>query len=126
MKKWLTSLLCLTCLSVCDAEEIKNAETGTTFPSTVTFEHEGKPYQLDATGTSTRKRMSFKVYGMASHTPSPFYMSVLGEISCFLKRGQMFRLLLRIMLIKTNLEERQLPGFESINFQTVKEDLMQQ
>lgn len=44
----------------------------------------------------------------------------------FLKKEKMFHLLLRIMLIKTSLDERQLPGFASISFQTVKEDLMQQ
>lgn len=67
MKKWLTGLLCVATLSLYAGGEVKDEGTGKTFPSTVTFEHEGKSYELDATGTSMRKKMSFKVYGMASY-----------------------------------------------------------
>lgn len=67
MKKMLTGLLCVMSLSLYAAEEIKNDETGKSFPTVVKFEQEGKSYELDATGTSARKKLGFKVYGMASY-----------------------------------------------------------
>lgn len=67
MKKWLTGLFCLATLSLSAAGEIKDSGTGATFPASVSFEHDGKQYQLDATGTSTRKKLIVKVYGMASY-----------------------------------------------------------
>lgn len=67
MKKWLTGLFCLTSLSLFAAGDIKDSGTGAIFPATVSFEQDGKQFQLDATGTSTRKKLIVKVYGMASY-----------------------------------------------------------
>lgn len=47
--------------------EIKDSQTGETFPSTVSFEHDGKTIELQATGVSTRKKLMFKVYSVASY-----------------------------------------------------------
>jgi len=49
------------------AEEVRDLSTGAVFPPTVTFEDNGKTYNLQATGVSTRKKFFVKVYSIASY-----------------------------------------------------------
>lgn len=47
--------------------EMTDKATGLTFPEHVTFNFEGKDYQLTATGVATRKKFMFKVYSVAHY-----------------------------------------------------------
>jgi hypothetical protein len=47
--------------------EITDSQTGEKFPATVSFEEGGKKIELQATGVSTRKKLMFKVYSVASY-----------------------------------------------------------
>lgn len=49
------------------AEDIRDDSTGVSFPSEVSFEKDGKQYQLKATGVATRKKFFVKVYSVASY-----------------------------------------------------------
>lgn len=49
------------------AEEVRDNSTGVTFPSKVSFESNGKQFQLQATGVATRKKFFVKVYSVASY-----------------------------------------------------------
>lgn len=66
-------LTLLSCLAVFFAfnlhaqNEITDKATGESFPASVSFESQGKNYQLDATGVSTRKKLVFKVYSVAHY-----------------------------------------------------------
>jgi len=52
----------LLCFSFCSADVVDKA-TGESFPSQVSF----GDYTLDATGVSTRKKLMFKIYSVASY-----------------------------------------------------------
>lgn len=68
MKSILLSCFALVCsFSVLAADEIKDPSTGATFPTEVTFDYQGKNYQLETTGVSTRKKLVFKVYSVAHY-----------------------------------------------------------
>ena len=41
--------------------------TGQTFPRTITVDHGGKQYTLEATGATTRRKLIVNVYGIASY-----------------------------------------------------------
>lgn len=47
--------------------DVRDSTTGTTFPSTVSFQHEGKTYNLQATGVATRKKLIINVYSVAHY-----------------------------------------------------------
>jgi hypothetical protein len=47
--------------------EIVDKSTGEVFPKTITFESDGKQYQLEATGVATRKKLIIKVYSIAHY-----------------------------------------------------------
>lgn len=49
------------------ADTLTDSATGETFPSTVSFDHAGKKYQLNATGVATRKKLFVKVYSLAHY-----------------------------------------------------------
>lgn len=59
--------LSLCSISLFAEGEIKDSQTGETFPATVSFERDGKTVELQATGVSTRKKLMFKVYSVASY-----------------------------------------------------------
>lgn len=48
-------------------ETITEPSTDKIFPAQVTFSHDGREYTLGATGTSVRKKLMFKVYGMVHY-----------------------------------------------------------
>ena len=62
--KMLTLFFCFSTLCLYADGEIRDESTGVTFPRTVSFDHDGKQYNLDATGVATR---GFKVYSVASY-----------------------------------------------------------
>jgi len=65
--KFCSFLVFLMCIfSFCSAEVVDEA-TGESFPEQVSFDYKGKSYTLDATGVSTRKKLIFKVYSIASY-----------------------------------------------------------
>jgi len=75
--KTLCATLCamlLVCfvVSMSSAQEtVKESSTGKTFPVQLTISHEGKSYPVTLTGTTVRKKVVFKVYGMAHYQQDP-------------------------------------------------------
>ena len=68
MRLTLLSFLTLFCACSAYAEnEVTDKSTGESFPATVSFNYEGKDYELDATGVSTRKKLIIKVYSVAHY-----------------------------------------------------------
>ena len=47
--------------------DVVDEATGQSFPDQVSFSYNGTSYDLDATGVSTRKKLMFKVYSVASY-----------------------------------------------------------
>ncbi|HSQ74961.1 MAG TPA: chalcone isomerase family protein [Bacteroidota bacterium] len=58
-------------LPVCAQETVKEASTGKTFPVQLTITHEGESYPVVLTGTTVRKKVVFKVYGIAHYAQDP-------------------------------------------------------
>lgn len=48
-------------------ETLVDSSTGESFPKEVTFDQDGKSYQLEATGVATRKKLIIKVYSIAHY-----------------------------------------------------------
>lgn len=68
MKMKLFSCLALFCACHLHADnEVKDSATGAVFPAEVSFDYQGKTYELEATGVSTRKKLVFKVYSVAHY-----------------------------------------------------------
>lgn len=65
--RFLGLLLGLFVLPLQAEPHIKSSETGATFPKQVSFNHDGKNYDLDITGVATRKKFFVKVYSVASY-----------------------------------------------------------
>lgn len=68
--KWSVCVFCLAALSVMSLfaiGELKDAATGEQFPAEITVSHQGKNYDLEATGVATRKKLIVKVYSIASY-----------------------------------------------------------
>lgn len=66
------AIFCLLAVPFLAAQEtVTEPSTGKTFPSRVTITHEGKTYALTLTGTAVRKKVVFKVYGMAHYAQDP-------------------------------------------------------
>ena len=61
--------LCLLILSfsVNADDSIQDMNTQVTFPKEISFDYNGKTYNLDATGVATRKKLFFKVYSIAHY-----------------------------------------------------------
>lgn len=66
MKWTLMAFMCLASFSLFSAD-IQDSATGATFPAEVSFEQDGKTYNLQATGVATRKKLIIKVYSIASY-----------------------------------------------------------
>lgn len=58
---------CLFASQAQSEETIVDKSTGLNFPKEVSFEVDGKQFQLDATGVATRKKLIIKVYSIASY-----------------------------------------------------------
>jgi hypothetical protein len=52
-------------------DRVQESSTGKSFPTQVTVAYEGKNYSLSLTGTAVRKKMVFKVYGIAHYAEDP-------------------------------------------------------
>jgi len=52
-------------------EAVREPSTGKSFPVQVTITHEGKTYPLTLTGTTVRKKLIVKVYGMGHYMQDP-------------------------------------------------------
>jgi len=48
-------------------QTVKESSTGKSFPSEVTFNNSGKDYTVKVTGLTVRKKLFFKVYGIAHY-----------------------------------------------------------
>jgi hypothetical protein len=60
------SLLCLPAWAG-EGDTVEESATGKFFPKTVSFEYDGGEYALNLTGVAARKKMVFKVYGVAHY-----------------------------------------------------------
>lgn len=58
---------CVFSMATFAAETIEDPSTGLVFPKEVSFDSNGKQYQLQATGIATRKKLVIKVYSIASY-----------------------------------------------------------
>ncbi len=72
--------LALTTAAPAPAEAPETAPGGSAparveFPAHVSFEHEGRPYELHVTGLAVRRFAIFKVYEMAHYTDAPAGLS---------------------------------------------------
>jgi hypothetical protein len=68
------SALLLVCFAVSLSfaqETVKESSTGKSFPLQLTISHEGRSYPVTLTGTTVRKKVVFKVYGMAHYQQDP-------------------------------------------------------
>jgi hypothetical protein len=65
--KLFTLMFCFLSMGLHADNEVRDNATGTVFPSEVSFDHDGKQYQLQATGVATRKKFFVKVYAVASY-----------------------------------------------------------
>ncbi|UCG51032.1 MAG: chalcone isomerase family protein [Candidatus Latescibacterota bacterium] len=72
--KWLIGSLCVFVLvtgvfpSTAAAQEfVEESSTKKQFPKSVSFQHGGKEYSLSVTGVAVRKKLIFKVYGIAHY-----------------------------------------------------------
>lgn len=65
--KFLTLFCCFYSLSLFAQGDITDSTTGVSFPGEVSFEKDGKKYNLQATGVATRKKFFVKVYSIASY-----------------------------------------------------------
>ncbi|HEV8051692.1 MAG TPA: chalcone isomerase family protein [Parachlamydiaceae bacterium] len=65
--KLLSSLILFCAFNLHADSQITDKETGTSFPTEISFNNQGKDYQLEATGVATRKKLFFKVYSVAHY-----------------------------------------------------------
>jgi hypothetical protein len=85
----LTSLLCCAgILSATAQDRVQESSTGKYFPVQVSITNEGKTYSLSLTGTTVRKKMIFKVYGIAHHMEDPQTGSLESVIAGVLTDGK--------------------------------------
>ena len=52
-------------------QSVKESSTGKSFPAQVTIAYEGNSYPVTLTGVTVRKKVVFKVYGMAHYAQDP-------------------------------------------------------
>jgi hypothetical protein len=67
----LTILLCATVMLASAQDKVTEPSTGKSFPATVKFTYNGTEYSLQLTGVAVRKKLVFKVYGMAHYLQEP-------------------------------------------------------
>ena len=63
----LTLAACTLAIGGFAADTIIDNSTNLTFPREVSFDHNGKQYELEATGVATRKKLIIKIYSVASY-----------------------------------------------------------
>jgi len=69
-------------------EMVTEPSTGKTFPATQSFSAGGKEYTVQLTGVAVRKKVIFKVYGMAHHMENPAGGTRAGAIKDVLTDGK--------------------------------------
>lgn len=74
--------------SAAGQQNITEPSTELSFPSTVTFSAGGKDFSLQATGTAVRKKLVFKVYGMAHYMQDPVRGSEDAIFKAILEEGK--------------------------------------
>lgn len=78
-------------------EMINDSATGEVFPQKVEFEHDGKTYQLDCTGVTTRKKFFIKVYSIASYMQQGTVSSGSDKFQAFLQDNNAKQLTLKFV-----------------------------
>ena len=69
-------------------DRVQESSTGKSFPTQVTVAYEGKNYSLSLTGTAVRKKMVFKVYGIAHYAEDPQAGSEENVLAAMLTDGK--------------------------------------
>ena len=64
-------LVILGAAAACAQESIQEPSTGKNFPSVVKYTKDGTEYTMTLTGVAVRKKLVFKVYGMAHYAQDP-------------------------------------------------------
>ncbi len=67
MLKLFAVFFCVSSLGLYAQTTVVDSSTGESFPREISFDHEGKSYQLQATGVATRKKFFVKVYSVAHY-----------------------------------------------------------
>lgn len=68
MRLFILSCLAFFCaFNLHAANDVIDKATGESFPTTISFENQGKKFELDITGVATRKKLLFKVYSVAHY-----------------------------------------------------------
>ena len=65
--KYLFFIYLTFCTTLCADHTIIDKTTQQSFPIEISFEENGKHYDLETTGVATRKKMIFKVYSVAHY-----------------------------------------------------------
>jgi len=70
MNRFLLPLLLIAAVAAAQ-ETVREPSTGKSFPVTVRYAWHGTEYTMSLTGTAVRKKLVFKVYGMAHYAQDP-------------------------------------------------------
>ena len=70
MKRFILPLMFVAAIAVAQ-ETVQEPSTGKSFPVTVKYTWHGTEYTMSLTGTAVRKKLVFKVYGMAHYCQDP-------------------------------------------------------
>jgi hypothetical protein len=84
----ITLFCCAGILSAAAQDRVQESSTGKSFPVQLSITNEGKTYTLSLTGTTVRKKMIFKVYGIAHHMEDPQPGSLESVIAGVLTDGK--------------------------------------
>lgn len=69
-------------------DQVTEPSTGKAFPATIAFSSGGTEYQLQLTGVTVRKKLVFKVYGMAHYMQNPVRMNEDAAVKQVLTEGK--------------------------------------
>lgn len=69
-------------------DQVTEPSTGKAFPATISFTSGGTDYQLQLTGVTVRKKLVFKVYGMAHYMQNPVRMNEDAAVKQVLTEGK--------------------------------------
>jgi hypothetical protein len=69
-------------------ETVQEPSTGKKFPSVVTYVREGTEYHMSLTGVAVRKKLVFKVYGMAHYAQDPVQAPMEEALAAMLVDGK--------------------------------------
>lgn len=110
--KCFTLLFGLLSFGIYAQNDVRDASTGETFPSEVSFEYEEKNFHLQATGVATRKKFFVKVYSIAH------YLQTSGAVPPNADKFQ-------VIMNDDNAKQFTIKWLRSVNAEKVREGFME-